>query len=392
MARGSLIFILGVCIGSFLNVVALRSLKEESWFLKRSYCPNCKENLRIIDLIPLISYLLLKAKCRQCEEPISWHYPLVEFLTGVIFVCVFASFGITFHGLAMAFFSCTLITVCITDFREKLIPHEITYPSMLVGILYRSFLMRDQSLLPEPWHQGLMFSDEYTRTTLLNLTFNQSEFLWTMTGIGISYIVFDYIGFYGLVVLKFIQGEDTDEAADPKDSDPMIDQNFDIKDELEYDEEANIVMGGGDAVLSAVIASWLGLSGMLTSVLLAFLIGSLMGAVYLFVDMHKRHVLYTVKKPALYGFLAGAALLTFPLLAFGMVSGQIAVMLTAQLFMLALVGGIAGGLISAIFSGSRFQARFPFGPSLAIGAAFAMFVSGKDVGSIFGAITKVSSF
>ena len=71
----------------------------------------------------------------------------------------------------------------------------------------------------------------------------------------------------------------------------------------------------------------------------------------------------------------GASLLTLPLLAFGMMVGSLDTFLSTQLITLAASGGVAGSLISAIFSGSRFQARFPFGPSLAIGAAFAMFVN-----------------
>ena len=141
------------------------------------------------------------------------------------------------------------------------------------------------------------------------------------------------------------------------------------------DDEEDIVMGGGDAVLSAVIASWLGLSGMVIAVTLAFLVGSLMGAVYLFVDMQRRKVLHTVAKPFGIGFAVGAVLLSMPLIAFGSLTGNMAPWLSPQMATLALSGGVAGGLISAVFAGSRFQARFPFGPALAIGAAFAMFIN-----------------
>ena len=96
-------------------------------------------------------------------------------------------------------------------------------------------------------------------------------------------------------MLKFIQGGDEEDEEEKEEVDELIDMNFDIK-EKEFDEEDNIVMGGGDAVLSAVIASFLGLQGMAISVFLAFLVGSVMGAVYLFVDMKKRHVLHTIKK------------------------------------------------------------------------------------------------
>lgn len=391
--RVLVIVLLGICVGSFLNVIALRSLKEESWLVKPSYCPKCEHKLGILDLIPVISYVIQGAKCRYCKESISWQYPVVEILTGFAFFAVFATFGITIHGIAMAYFSAILIAICITDFREKLIPHEITYPAMLIGIFYRSFFVIPKETIsflePEAIRpdipQNLSFVAAYTGETLNAFSFHPELFFNTLTGIGISYIVFDYIDFYGLVLLRFIQGDLEDEEKEEEDD--LLDLEFDIKEEP-YDEEQNIVMGGGDAVLSAVIAAWLGLKGMMISVLLAFLIGSIMGAVYLFVDMKRRHVLHTVKKPALIGFLCGAGLLSLPLLAFGMISGNLEMLLTPQLGTLSLTGGIAGGLISAIFSGSRFQARFPFGPSLAIGALFAMFID--VLGGLTGLLGGVS--
>lgn len=323
----------------------------------------------------------------------------------------------------MAFFGCVLIAVCITDFREKLIPHEITYPAMLIGIAYRSFFMLDRADPNAQHHFGNLFAQKapgitfsllYTQQTLEYIGFHQDIFMNTLAGIGISYIVFDYIDFYGLMMLKFLRGEEEEEeeeeeetetetetATETEDSEPQKDiaeVQSEIETELEteseeepkekaespqkseeksddYDDEEDIVMGGGDAVLSAVIASWLGLSGMVIAVTLAFLVGSLMGAVYLFVDMQRRKVLHTVAKPFGIGFAVGAVLLSMPLIAFGSLTGNMAPWLSPQMATLALSGGVAGGLISAVFAGSRFQARFPFGPALAIGAAFAMFIN-----------------
>lgn len=397
LARAVLVVVLGICVGSFLNVVALRSLKEQSWIFKKSHCPSCEHHLGVLDLIPIISYLILKGRCRYCNTVISWQYPVVEAFTGLMFYLIFNCFGLTLHGLAMAFFACVLIAVCITDFREKLIPHEITYPAMLIGIAYRSFFMLDRADPAAQHHFGNLFAEKapgitfsllYTQQTLEYVGFHQDIFMNTLAGIGISYIVFDYIDFYGLMMLKFLRGDEEEEeeitgiegSPDEKtDEDAYLNMVFEIEEKSErtddYDDEENIVMGGGDAVLSAVIASWLGLSGMVIAVTLAFLVGSLMGAVYLFVDMQRRKVLHTVAKPFGLGFAIGAALLSMPLIAFGSLTGNMAPWLSPQMATLALSGGIAGGLISAVFAGSRFQARFPFGPALAIGAAFAMFIN-----------------
>lgn len=430
LARAVLVVVLGICVGSFLNVVALRSLKEQSWIFKKSHCPSCEHHLGVLDLIPIISYLILKGRCRYCNTVISWQYPVVEAFTGLMFYLIFNCFGLTLHGLAMAFFACVLIAVCITDFREKLIPHEITYPAMLIGIAYRSFFMLDRADPAAQHHFGNLFAEKapgitfsllYTQQTLEYIGFHQDVFMNTLAGIGISYIVFDYIDFYGLMMLKFLRGDEDEEKEeeeeeetktetateqssrqDPLQESEIPEENPETEAESEnqaeteneetpiekpeshqkssertddYDDEENIVMGGGDAVLSAVIASWLGLSGMVIAVTLAFLVGSLMGAVYLFVDMQRRKVLHTVAKPFGLGFAIGAALLSMPLIAFGSLTGNMAPWLSPQMATLALSGGIAGGLISAVFAGSRFQARFPFGPALAIGAAFAMFIN-----------------
>ena len=361
--------ILGVCIGSFLNVVALRSLAEKSWIHPPSHCPHCQHKLGFLDLIPLFGFLLLKGRCRYCQKSISIQYPLTEFFTGLIFFLISQTFGWTLTGLAMIFFACTLIAVTLTDLKEKLIPHEITYPSMLLGILYSSF-----------WGTG---------------------FFNTMAGVGISYVLFDFIDFYGLVSIRWFQGananddeeseleedQDTNKAkqADAKDTieefdefDPSIDRSFDIvetpKQEKKFfgDDEDDVVMGGGDAVLAAVIASWLGMEKMLLSVALAFLVGSVMGACYVFSDMKRRGTLNLVIKPAIWGFVIGLGLMCLPLGAVAFFSHDTSTWFTPNLALLALAGGVCGGLVSAVFTGSRFSVKFPFGPSLATGAFLVM--------------------
>lgn len=361
--------ILGICIGSFLNVVALRSLAEKSWIHPPSHCPHCKHKLGFLDLIPVFSFMILKGKCRYCKQTISLQYPLTEIFTGLIFFFVSQTFGWTLTGLAMAFFSCTLITVTLTDLKEKLIPHEITYPSMLLGILYSSFL--------------------------------GTGFFNTMAGVGISYVLFDFIDFYGLVSIRWFQGansedeeehhDDNEEKTDKKNEqdsqeiseyDPSIDRNFEIVEPTVQnkgdakkffgDDEDDVVMGGGDAVLAAVIAAWLGMEKMLLSVALAFLVGSVMGACYVFTDMKRRGTLKLVIKPAIWGFVIGLGLMCLPLGAVAFLSHDTSTWLTPNLALLALAGGVCGGLVSAVFTGSRFSVKFPFGPSLATGAFLVM--------------------
>lgn len=357
--------LLGLCLGSFLNVVAIRSLAEKSWIHPASHCPKCSHKLGVLDLIPVISFILLNGKCRYCKASISFQYPLTEAGTAVIFFLVAQTFGWTLSGLAMIIFSCTLIAVTLTDLKAKLIPHEITYPSMLLGILYSSF-----------WGTG---------------------FFNTMAGVGISYVLFDFIDFYGLISIRWFQGqssnneddeneEDNTPKEDVEEIDPGIDRNFEITEtkkpfSIFDDDDDNVVMGGGDAVLAAVIAAWMGMERMLLSVALAFLVGSIMGACYVFLDMKRRGTLNLVIKPAIWGFFIGLALMAMPLVAVAVLARDTQTWLTPNLAVLALSGGICGALVSAVFTGSRFSVKFPFGPSLACGAFIVMLI-GNNLSNI----------
>lgn len=128
-----LIFILGACVGSFLNVVIFRLPKGEDIFRKRSYCPNCRKRLAPIDLIPMASFLILGGRCRTCGKPISIQYPVVEAVTGILFLASFISWGEKF-GFVFQFLPqlllwflvvSVLILVFVIDLRFGIIPDQI---------------------------------------------------------------------------------------------------------------------------------------------------------------------------------------------------------------------------------------------------------------------------
>lgn len=130
-----IIFILGVSIGSFLNVVIDRSLKGEK-IIGRSYCPSCKNTLQVKDLIPLLSFFLSKGKCRYCKNQISWQYPLVELSTAILFLFVFRginpeefnNFFIYFLNLfLLLIITSFLIITFMTDLKKMIIFDEIIY-------------------------------------------------------------------------------------------------------------------------------------------------------------------------------------------------------------------------------------------------------------------------
>jgi leader peptidase (prepilin peptidase)/N-methyltransferase len=128
-------FLLGTAIGSFLNVCIYRLPKEESVVTPRSRCPACETPIRAVDNIPLLSFVLLRGRCRACGNPISWRYPLVEALTGILFALAATWFGITLQAVFLLTFLCGLIVVSFVDLDHQIIPNAITLPGIPLGLL-----------------------------------------------------------------------------------------------------------------------------------------------------------------------------------------------------------------------------------------------------------------
>lgn len=428
-------FLGGVCVGSFLNVLATRTLAEESILTPRSHCPKCKHPLAIFELVPVLSWLFLRGRCRYCHERIAWYYLFVEIFTGITFILIGMNYGwgwgvvLTSHvngasvfnctGWAMAYFACMLIAISITDFKEKLIPHDITYPSMLVGIIY---------------------SANNPSVGILN----------SLAGAGISYILFDFLAFYGLKLYE--RSHKNDAKQDEKDkreqenaaitliapeqegsaaSAPsegisviwLVDQpNYDSAEEAvtiekhrgeihgeihseietavagksnEIDEDFE-VMGGGDAVLSAVIAVWLGLRALGFVLLTGFMIGTFMGATYLIIEMVKQKAMHKATKAILIycaiflaiveGFLYFLYSLEYP---YNPNAPPINYFFQRMPWFPMGVGAIiAGVILGTVLKGSKYSKPFPFGPALAIAAFICIFFNPFDIQDAPGALME----
>lgn len=130
------IFIIGLCIGSFLNVVVLRALSNESIILPASKCPTCQNPLKWWHNIPVLSYIILKGKCAYCKEKISIQYPIIEFLTGIVFVLIVLKFGINLDTLFAMTVASLFIVMAATDIREKVVFDAHTYSLIAVGLFY----------------------------------------------------------------------------------------------------------------------------------------------------------------------------------------------------------------------------------------------------------------
>lgn len=132
----ALVFITGLCIGSFLNVVILRTLSEESIVFPASKCPKCQTPLKWWHNIPVLSYILLRGKCAFCKEPISIQYPIIELITGIIYTILFMKFGVSFDTLFAWIFAALLIVIAGTDIKEKVVYDVHIYTLIGFGLLY----------------------------------------------------------------------------------------------------------------------------------------------------------------------------------------------------------------------------------------------------------------
>jgi len=133
----SLFFILlGLIIGSFLNVCIVRLPEAESIVLPSSRCPTCGKGIKPYDNIPLVSYLLLGGKCRFCKEPISWQYPVVEALTALTFWATYAVAGFQLKTVVLLIFFSAIIVLIFIDLNHRILPDVITLPGTVAGLLF----------------------------------------------------------------------------------------------------------------------------------------------------------------------------------------------------------------------------------------------------------------
>jgi leader peptidase (prepilin peptidase) / N-methyltransferase len=133
-------FIFGSLVGSFLNVCICRIPHDESVVFPPSHCPKCNCRLPFYDNVPIVSYLVLGGKCRSCRAPISWQYPLVELLNGVLTLLLFLKFGPTPLFLVLFVFCCAMVVITFIDLEHQIIPDVISLPGIIAGFICSFFL------------------------------------------------------------------------------------------------------------------------------------------------------------------------------------------------------------------------------------------------------------
>jgi len=139
---------LGLIVGSFLNVCIHRLPLHESVMWPASRCPNCRSALKPYDNIPVLSYILLRGRCRSCSHPISVQYPIVEVATGLLFLGAFVMFDPPLLFVRLLF-ACAMVVLFVVDLEHRILPDAITLPGIVIGFAAAC-------VLPPGWFDSLV--------------------------------------------------------------------------------------------------------------------------------------------------------------------------------------------------------------------------------------------
>jgi leader peptidase (prepilin peptidase)/N-methyltransferase len=227
-------FFFGSAIGSFLNVCIYRLPREESIVFPPSNCTSCNNPIRFYDNIPMISYLFLRGKCRSCRERISPVYLIVEVLSGLICALLVWRFGFSLTTLFYFVFLSALVVITFIDLEHMIIPNVITFPGIVVGIIYAG--------LKTDWNTAhLLFGSSRLNLESIIRILNGVPIIDSIFGLILGGGVLFLIGFLYEVIRK---------------------------------REG---MGMGDVKLLAMIGAFLGWKGVIFVVFISSLIGTVVG-------------------------------------------------------------------------------------------------------------------
>ncbi|WP_448574278.1 prepilin peptidase [Trichothermofontia sp.] len=217
------VFAMGAAIGSFLNVVIYRLPAGLSLLWPPSRCPHCLHRLSALDNVPVLGWLWLRGRCRYCRSPIAARYPIVEALTGLIFLVLFWQFGHTWHTVAAWVFASWLIALSLIDLETMTLPNALTQSGLLVGLGFQGIL-------------GAQTADVIAIAPVIQ------PVMGGIIGMVAGIWLFDTITNLGSIVFQ------------------------------------QSVMGGGDAKLAAMLGAWLGWKYLLLATFLACALGALLGS------------------------------------------------------------------------------------------------------------------
>lgn len=151
--EGIYVFVVGACIGSFLNVCIGRWPEGLSVVKPRSRCPKCGHQITATENIPIVSWLMLRGKCKGCGQAISAQYPVVELVVGLVWLATFFGYGLSFTALRVAVFATVMLGIAITDAKHFLIPDGFTVFGLfwLLATVFVALYLGDTGLFARPW-------------------------------------------------------------------------------------------------------------------------------------------------------------------------------------------------------------------------------------------------
>jgi leader peptidase (prepilin peptidase)/N-methyltransferase len=155
MLEAALAFLAGLVVGSFLNVCIHRMPRDLSVVRPRSFCPSCKRPIAWHDNLPVLSYLILRGRCRHCQSHIPFRYPVVEILTAVLFSGIVLPLGTGLLSIKLCLFSALLVGLIFSDLEQRILPDEFTVGGIAAGVLLAALLPMEWGfahlLLPSGW-------------------------------------------------------------------------------------------------------------------------------------------------------------------------------------------------------------------------------------------------
>jgi leader peptidase (prepilin peptidase)/N-methyltransferase len=236
-----IVLLFGLIVGSFLNVCIARIPLGISIIHPPSHCPRCKTPIRWYDNIPLFSYAVLRGKCRTCGQRISWRYPLVELLNGLLYLWAIFEFDLTGETILVMALCSSLVVITFIDLDHQIIPDVITFPGMVIGLVVAPFFM----------------------TTLAgSLPFGLGSFLPPIGQYGVSFLN----AFIGLLLggaPLYLIG-------------------------LLWEKLRKVeAMGGGDVKYMAMVGSFLGWKGAFLIIMIGAITGSIVGVALILLKKHQ---------------------------------------------------------------------------------------------------------
>lgn len=245
-------FLFGIVIGSFLNVCITRIPEGESIVSPGSRCPRCKTPIQAYDNVPILGWLWLRGKCRNCSLPISPMYPVIEFLTGALFLLTYYRFGVTLPTFKWLIFCCLIVILIVTDLRLRLLPDAVVWPGFGIGLALATRIPADDPA-------GRLLLQRLQIATAPGFFFNQTSH-FTIVLIHAVFGVLDALlgAAFGAFLLwgaaalyKLVRKRDG--------------------------------MGMGDVKMMAMVGAFLGLSGAFLTILMGTLLGSIVGIAFIIV-------------------------------------------------------------------------------------------------------------